>query len=974
MFFTKRLIALTPLWLAIVTGASALAESPPAPPSETPRETPSKAAQESSATTPAASRTAGFDEVDAIFTEHCVRCHNENNVKGDFRIDDREAFFDTGMVEAGDQYSTLLAVIAGPDQSMPKDAPPLNEHEVQTVRDWVLGQANWPDGRTITEKSKADSTWWSLQPLAQPSPQATIDDFVDDVLQQADLTRNPPADRRTLIRRATYDLTGLPPTSDEIDRFVADQSDDAYELLIDRLLASPHYGQRWGRHWLDVVRFGESNGFERNILINDLWPFRDYVIDSFNQDKPFDQMLTEHLAGDVIGQGDFDIEIGSAFLVAGPYDNVGNQDADQIAQIRANTIDEMIRATSEAFLGLTVGCARCHNHKFDPILQSDYYRLYATLGGTRHGSRVITTPDAKRDRDAIVAPLNDKKAELEKQKKQIDDAIQQRINSQGDQHAAKWIRPQPNRAGTTETFDPITTQYVRILCQSQDINPATGNGFRIDEFQIWTPQDKTSAPRNVALASSGAVASGPSREIKDFPGAYGPHLAIDGKSGERFISASNHLTVKLAEPTKIDRVVFSSAKDEDIPEHRKFVFVADYRIEVSDDGEMWTEVANGHDRQAANDAHRNHRLRQIETTPDDRRSLVQLNQKIRKLSRQIADVPRLPSAWVGNHVAKDAQGPFHIFIGGSPQRKGEVVLPSSLSMLADTVETYQLDDNASEADRRVRLAQWMTDDANPLTPRVIANRLWHYHFGTGIVSTPNDFGYMGGQPSHPKLLDHLANELIAAKWRLKPIHKQIMMSQTYRQSSVYSASSAQVDADSRMLWRFLPRRLSAEEIRDTMLMISGKLDTKLGGPGFRLYHYLQDNVATYVPRDSHGPETYRRAVYHQNARAARTDLMTDFDQPDCAFSAARRAETTTPLQALTTLNHQFTLDMSDFFAKRLEAETTVPRQQIERAFRIAYGRDPNQQEVIDCTELVAQHSLRALCRVILNTSELIHVR
>ena len=282
--------------------------------------------------------------------------------------------------------------------------------------------------------------------------------------------------------------------------------------------------------------------------------------------------------------------------------------------------------------------------------------------------------------------------------------------------------------------------------------------------------------------------------------------------------------------------------------------------------------------------------------------------------------------------------------------------------------------DSSEAERRVALANWIVHDDNPLTPRVLANRIWHYHFGTGIVATPSDFGFMGDRPSHAALLDWLAAKLVKDQWRIKPLHKAIMMSRTYRQASDYRDDAARIDGDARLLWRFPPRRLSAEEIRDTMLFVSGSLDTTKGGPGFRLYRYLRDNVSTYVPLDNHGVETYRRAVYHQNARAARTDLMTDFDQPDCAFSTPRRAETTTPLQALTTLNHSFTLDMALALADRIQGDAGDNHEsQVQQLFALCYGRPPTEKETRACKDLIVQYGLSALCRVLLNTSELIYV-
>jgi hypothetical protein len=361
-------------------------------------------------------------------------------------------------------------------------------------------------------------------------------------------------------------------------------------------------------------------------------------------------------------------------------------------------------------------------------------------------------------------------------------------------------------------------------------------------------------------------------------------------------------------------------------------------------------------------------------TDSERDQLAALGRELASVNRKLAAVPPLPTVWVGNRVAADAQGPFHVFLGGNPQRQGDEVVPASLSALSEVAPAYRLKPDAAESERRLALAEWIVHPGNPLTPRVLANRLWHYHFGTGIVDTPSDFGYMGGKPTHPQLLDWLASQVHRCGWRLKPLHKLIMMSQTYRQSSDYRAQPARLDGDARLLWRYPPRRLSAEEIRDTMLIVAGKLDTRMGGPGFRLYQFMQDNVCTYVPLDKHGPETYRRAVYHQNARASVVDLMTEFDQPDCAFSTPRRARTTTPLQALTTLNHSFTLDMANALAERLEREgRRDPSEQVSRAFQLCFSRQPTKEELASCRGLIAGQGLPALCRVLLNTSELIYV-
>jgi hypothetical protein len=635
-----------------------------------------------------------------------------------------------------------------------------------------------------------EERWWSLRPLAaiELPPDGIpaewnanpIDRFIYARLAAAGLKPNPPADRRTLIRRVSYAITGLPPTPAEVEAFVRDDSPDAYEKLVDRLLASPRYGEHWGRHWLDVVRFGESTGFEVNHVIDNAWPFRDYVIQSLNEDKPFDRFVMEHLSGDALGAGEPNVEVGLTFLVCGPVDIVGNSDAAQAAQIRADTIDEMIRATSEAFLGLTVGCARCHDHKFDPISQRDYYQLYATFAGVYHDERMVAPAEVLREREASLAKLESQKTPLVEEVK---------------------------------------------ACKAS------------------------------------------------------------GENSEQ---------------------------------------------------------------------------------------IAKLERQIAELDKQIAALPELPLLRVGRFEQPGAQ---HVFDGGDATRKGDEVIPGSISTLGGVASAYELPSDAPEKDRRLALARWIVAGDNPLPPRVLVNRLWHHHFGTGIVATPGDFGFMGQPPTHPELLDWLARRLLAEGWKLKPLHRLIVTSQAFRQSSVYREDAARVDAGARLLWRFPPRRLAAEEIRDTILLLAGKLDERLGGPGFRLYEYTRDNVATYTPLETFGPETYRRTVYHQNARASLIDLLTDFDAPDCAFSTSRRIATTTPSQALALMNHRFTIDMAEAFASRLskQAGDGDSAAQIELAFELAFARKADSAERATAAALVKEHGLRALCRALLNSNELIYL-
>jgi hypothetical protein len=734
-------------------------------------------------------------DVAPIIERHCIRCHQPANKKGELSLATVHDLAANEYVVPGDpDASYLLEVVTaakGQTPMMPKEGPTLSASEIEILRAWIAAGATWPESIVLREQSKADRSWWSLQPLKNVTPLSEgvpaewaanpIDRFVFAKLATAKLTPNPPADRRALIRRLTYDLTGLPPPPAEIESFVNDESPDAYERLVDRLLASPHYGEQWGRHWLDVVRFGESSGYEVNHLVENSWPYRDYIIKSLNDDKPFDRLIIEQIAGDAVGPGDPAVEVGLTFLVCGPFDIVTNQDAVQAAQIRADAVDEIIRATGEAFLGLTVGCARCHDHKFDPIAQQDYYQLYATFAGVFHDERAVATEEQKRARAELIAPLEKQKASLVAEK------------------AAREKSPQAGK----------------------------------------------------------------------LPAEIDPLLA--------------------------------------------------------------------------------------------------------EIDHKIAQIPAPPVLRVGRFEQSTA--PQCVFERGDAQRKGAHVVPASMSTLADAAKPYALSDDAPEQMRRLMLARWLVAADNPLTPRVLANRLWQYHFGTGIVATPSDFGYMGEKPTHPELLDWLAGRLIEGGWRLKPIHKLIVMSRTYQQSAAMREDAAQLDSASRLLWRYPPRRLAAEEVRDTMLQNAGVLDDRLGGPGFRLYQYSRDNVATYTPLENFGPETYRRSVYHQNARASRVDVLSDFDAPDCAYSTARRVPTITPSQSLALMNHSFTMQMAAYMAERVtrEAGPNSKSGEIELAFRLAFGRPPAAREQQAAQALVARHGLRALCRALLNSSEMIYL-
>ena len=459
------------------------------------------------------------EKVEPILATHCLQCHASDR-KGGLDLTHKDA-----VMKGGDSGTVLTP--GNPDESllldyvssevMPPDEP-LSSAEIETLRQWIQQDAYYPDTPldpfAISTASRAGYDWWSLKPLSSSEPphaaklpsswsDSPIDRFVFAKLAELGLQPSPPADKRSLIRRVTFDLTGLPPSYEDVEAFVNDNDPRAYERLIDRLLASPHYGEHWGRHWLDVVRFGESRGFERNEIINNAWPFRDYVIRSLNEDKPFDRLIIEHLAGDMVANNDPGIEVGTTFLVAGPYDDVGNQDAAQAAQIRANTLDDMIRTTGEAFLGLTVGCGRCHNHKFDPVTQADYYSMYATFAGVQHGNRVVASKQQRQEHAERVAPLDKKKAELDKEKADLQKKIQTQADSNAEQLEKQWVRPAIHRQATEDKFPETRAKFVRLIATALDTNPQAATGYNIDEFEVWTADEPS---RNVALATAGAQA------------------------------------------------------------------------------------------------------------------------------------------------------------------------------------------------------------------------------------------------------------------------------------------------------------------------------------------------------------------------------------------------------------------------------------------------------------------------------------
>jgi hypothetical protein len=884
-------------------------------------------------------------DIRPIIAARCLTCHGPEKQRSGLRLDRKEDALrggDSGavIVPAKSADSPLIRKVTStdPQERMPPKGAPLMPGQLDLLRRWIDQGAPWP------ETGDAGGVHWSLRPVVRPpvpeirNPKFAIrnpiDAFVLAKLQAAGLSPSPEADRRTLIRRVTFDLTGLPPTPEEVEAWLSDTSPGAYERLVDRLLASPAYGERWARHWLDVVRFAESDGFETNLHRPSAWPYRDYVIRAFNGDKPYDRFITEQLAGDALGA-----DAATGFLVAGAYDKVKSPDIALTLQQRADELHDMVSTAGSTFLGLTVGCARCHNHKFDPIAQADYYALKAVFAGVQHGERPVEPPAEARQRLARAAELRGELATVEAA---LEDA---EPLAQPDGPVGR--RPPVNARRNAERFEPVTAKFVRFtVLATTDAEPC------IDELEVFTAGP---GRRNVAPASLGtkATASG------TYPGSDLHKLEHinDGRYGNGRSWISNErgrgwVQLELPEPALIDRIVWGRDREGKYKDR----LATRYRIEVATEPGAWAVVASSDDRQPYG-------------TPTKRDGQTgALAARRADLERRLREAERPPAAYLGIFTAPE---PVHRLYRGDPMHKREAVAPGGLPAVGPKL---QLPADAPERERRLALARWLTDPANPLPPRVMVNRLWHYHFGRGIVDTPSDFGRHGSRPTHPELLDWLAAELVEGGWGLKHVHRLIVQSATYRQSPAADERGLAADAQARLLWHFPPRRLEAEAIRDAMLAVSGVLDRRMGGPGFDLFEPNDNYVKVYTPKRTFGPAEWRRLVYQDRPRMQPDDTFGAFDCPDAGQIAPARTRSTTPLQALNLLNSPFVLQQAELFAERLRRETgDDPAAQVRRGFRLAFGREPSAEECAAAVRLVRAHGLAAFCRAMLNANEFLFV-
>lgn len=783
-------------------------------------------------------------EVKPILQANCFRCHGaEAKIKGGLRLTSREDILKGGATGPvvdlqKPEHSLILDAINYNDLRMPPKGK-LAKAQIDVLTKWVKMGVPWESGKVKAPHGaplvdEAAKTFWAFRALSKPDvPKVKdtawvknpIDAFVLAKLEEAGLKPAPPADKGAMVRRVYYNLVGLPPTPEQVDAFVKDERPDAYERLIEGLLASPHYGEHWARHWLDVVRYAETNSFERDSAKPFIWRYRDYVIRAFNNDIPYDQFIREQLAGDELDQVTADSMIATGYYRLGIFDD---EAPDKLLAFY-DDLDDIVNTTGQAFLGLTVGCARCHDHKIDPFPQKDYYRFLAFFHNVRRYSdradlKPIGSPEEQKKFQGEIAAIKNRLAEVEKVIAAMEDAVK------------------PKLAGGE--IDDFKYEQNRELILKKNVGKLIEAGDFQEYMALRKKRDKIKREQPSAMAQAMCVAE------------------------------------------------FGSAPKE--------TFV---------------------------------------------------------LAR------------------------------GNPHVKAEKVEPGFPSALTDAKPT--LPDKspfAGSAGRRRIVADWLADAKNPLPHRVWINRIWQYHFGRGIVRSSSNFGYMGTAPTHPELLDWLTSEFIAKGMKLKEVHRLIMLSSTYRMSSQANDNALAKDPENDLFWRFNTRRLSAEEIRDSILAASGNLNLKkMGGPS--AYPIIPKEVLAGQSMPGLGwgrsptEDRTRRSVYVHIKRSLAVPILTSFDVPDTDAPCPVRFTTTQPTQALGMLNSDFLNEQAKIFAEDLLRLSTKPEEQVQIALRRTTQRMPTKAEIErglrflsamqETHRLRAEEALRRFCLLTLNLNEFV---
>ena len=867
-----------------------------------------------------------------LLVSRCLPCHSQQKNTSGFSIASSDAVLAGGnkhgraVVEGHPEASPLVQLLRGQLTPQMPLGGILSDNEIDLIVNWIRDLPPAP-----TEPEPEPWRWPFQKPLESEPPQVgdsawvlnPIDRFILSRLEQEGLTPAPPASPRTLARRVYLNLVGMPPSPEEIAEFLQDSSPPAFERLIDRLLDDPRYGERWGRHWLDLVRFGESDGLEGDILLDHAWRYRDWVIRAFNDDLPYDHFVQLQLAGGdehsrkAWYQPDVQGYVPAGFLRLAPWD-LGNLNS---KELRQSFLDEVTTTTGSVFLGLTIGCARCHDHKYDPIPTRDYYRLQAFFNAARIPLARNTSGVAPEE---ITVPFQDEafqelaRSKVEHYRKELEDGAAKR---ELDQYKEVLLEKLIAQKMARESSAELTTRDLELELERAD-------------QQVFSQQERAEYDR-----LKQALDQTQQRQEQQVLAAYEKEL-LD-KLARAYAEGISDPAARFRELTVED--VHEEARR---PSRPSKYFTLEEKV-------LYAELA-------------------------DRMEVMR-----RRLHRWG------PLALTVRNVTGPPLGPdipaTRILKGGDYRQPQQAVQPGFPSAVTGDRQPAQLEVDRYRQyptrGRRMTLARWITSPENPLTARVMVNRIWQHHFGRGIVATASDFGRNGERRTHPELLDWLALRFVREGWSIKTMHRLMLASNTYRQSSENpSVTDPDLDPENRLLWRFQRRRLEAEAIRDSVLWISGRLNLKAGGPS--VFPPLPDDMAglkrpiraggsMWEPNENED-DARRRSVYIFQRRSLPLPMMSSFDAPVFNESCERRSVTTTPLQALSMMNGRLVNEEAVHLALRVEKEAGENRQaQLDRLFQIALARSPEKEEIERF--LSFEGDLTAICRVLLNSNELLFI-
>lgn len=972
--------------------------------------------------------------VKPILEARCFECHNETKKRGGLRLDSIRGILQGGssgsilIAEKGTE-SLLIRHVTGTGgvERMPPKGDPLTKEQIDILRLWIQQGAKLPAINT-KEVANSDEVSWAFLPLKKvPIPELgaegkkwarnPIDAFIWEKLAAQKLKPSAEADRRTLARRVSFDLTGLPPLPEELENFLNDSSADAYEKWVDKLLDSPRYGERYARHWLDVAHYADSHGHDQDRFRPHAWPYRDYLIRSFNSDKPYARFVKEQVAGDVLFPDDPQAIIATGFLAAGPWDESGLRDINensldrQIARYLDR--DDIVTTTMSTFVGLTVHCARCHDHKFDPISQKEYYALQAVFAGIDKAERAfdndpkVAKQRLRYERERSLYPSLKTLAELEKVNPDWRATIKEFEKSQKDNDGG-WVVVKPHRVksmqgsilkclddhsilatGKTPPVDTYILEFttdqigwtalkLELICD--DSLPFKGPGraingnLHLNEIRVKiAPKDKPKQFQSVKIKKALADFSQQSWEIdkaidNDPKTAWGihpeegkPHLAIFEFENPVGFAGGTEIRIELEQS------------------HGREHLIGRFRVA------MTNAIGGGLIHQPL-PAVIESILKQPEPARTESQQLTLAQYVLeKKLASQLASLPPQTKVYCGTNRftpegsfrPKTQPEPIYLLKRGEITRKGELVDPAALRAVKSLRPDFHLTNPQDEGERRAKLAEWLADENNPLTWRVIVNRIWHYHFGKGIVDTPSDFGKMGGQPTHPELLDWLAEYLKQKNGSLKALHRLIVTSSTYRQAVLHNEQAAKIDSDNRLLWRMNRTRMDAETFRDTVLCVSGRLDETQFGPPVKHFltkpgvHVTLD--ADYDKLDLDSPEARRRSIYRFIFRTRADPMLEALDCPDASLATPTRTTSVNALQSLVLWNNRFVLKQCEHLASLAQSRSAELEKQVLFVTQRILGRNPQEQESVAWTGYARKHGLANLVRVLFNSSEFLFI-